>query len=609
MDKTVLIKKIKNRFSSKEEKFKEYYKKTYSTYTFLKDIADTRYLKPVKGELREYQLMILDFANQWFKKFESLGINYFLIGGNLLGAYRNHGFIPWDDDIDVGMMREDFSKLINYLKDNFTELDVSSISYSAKNRSLVVKNHIEKNPDKVSFAIFPTHLQILQGCDMQNLKTLDLHPYDFYPDEMPEDELKKLSAEIKKQKNKLNNFAVINDFLQNEQLEIKESDKIYYGIDNYDFTFLQFSEWYRKSDIFPLKKVAYENIECFIPNNPEKFLTINYGKDYMEMPQKIFLDSHIGFRKEVLNLEASLNKQVLLKKIKRRFFTSKTEIFKELYKKFKPCTDLLLDIVDIKTVKRCQDKVLRSEQLKCLDFCKKMTDFFDENSLEYFITSGSLIGAVRHKGFVPWDDDFDVGMMRADYEKLKEMLRRNFKEIDISEIAISKHNKDAVIDKALKNSNGEIMYFIGPKYIQIYQGSGLANCVLIDVFPHEYYKESYTLDEHKKYMSGIKNKIAEIDNFKDIIKFLDNEIQTNENVVEKSGKIYYGVDSLGSYIVNPTDFYYEDKIFPRKKIEFEREEFWAPNNPEAYIKVQYPDYLAFPKNFSIAPFLKIKLKF
>lgn len=609
MDRAVLLKKIKNKFVSREQKFREYYKKTYSTYMFLKDIADTRYLKPVKGELREYQLVLLRFAKEWFDKFDALDIKYYLIGGNLLGAYRNQGFIPWDDDIDIGMMREDFNKLIDYLKSNFIQMDVSRISYSARNRSLVVKEHIEKHPDEISFAIFPTHLQIMQGRDMQNLKTLDIHPYDFYPDDLSENDLKNKVAEIKKQKNKINNFAEINEFLQKEKVEIKDSNKIYYGIDNYDFTFLQFTDWYRKEDIFPLQKVKYENIECYIPNKPEKFLTINYGKDYMEMPQKIFLDSHINYRKEVSNFKASLDKQVLLKKLKRKYFTPKVEVYKKLYKKFKPCTDMLLDIVDIKTVKPCKDKVLREEQLKCLEFAKKMTDFFDSNNLEYFITSGTLIGAVRHRGFVPWDDDFDVGMMRKDYERLKEVLRTNFTAIDISEISISKHNKDSVVDKALKNSNGKILFYIGPKYIQIYQGKGFADCTLIDVFPHEYYREDYTLEEHKKYMSFIKNKIAEIDDFKSIVEYLNNDIKTNTNVVEKSGKIYYGVDSLGSYIVNPTDFYYQDKIFPRKKMKFENYEFWAPSNPDAYIRVQYSDYMSFPKNFSVAPFLKIKLKF
>ena len=46
----------------------------------------------------------------------------------------------------------------------------------------------------------------------------------------------------------------------------------------------------------------------------------------------------------------------------------------------------------------------------------------NENNLHYFISGGTLIGAVRHSGFIPWDDDIDVGMPRPDYQKLIETI-------------------------------------------------------------------------------------------------------------------------------------------------------------------------------------------
>ena len=58
---------------------------------------------------------------------------------------------------------------------------------------------------------------------------------------------------------------------------------------------------------------------------------------------------------------------------------------------------------------------LKSIQLEVMDHFDK---WCRENGVTYFITAGTLIGALRHKGFIPWDDDIDVVMLRADYEKM-----------------------------------------------------------------------------------------------------------------------------------------------------------------------------------------------
>ena len=57
-----------------------------------------------------------------------------------------------------------------------------------------------------------------------------------------------------------------------------------------------------------------------------------------------------------------------------------------------------------------------------LNLAKRIIDIINDNGLRYWVTYGTLLGAIRHKGFIPWDDDFDIGMPREDYNKLLEIF-------------------------------------------------------------------------------------------------------------------------------------------------------------------------------------------
>lgn len=65
--------------------------------------------------------------------------------------------------------------------------------------------------------------------------------------------------------------------------------------------------------------------------------------------------------------------------------------------------------------------VLKKLQKEQFDIAKKVTGICDKYNLQYFLIGGTLLGAVRHGGFIPWDDDFDIGMPRKDYEQFLEI--------------------------------------------------------------------------------------------------------------------------------------------------------------------------------------------
>ena len=63
-------------------------------------------------------------------------------------------------------------------------------------------------------------------------------------------------------------------------------------------------------------------------------------------------------------------------------------------------------------------------QEKLLEMATWLTRYLDEHGLRYYVICGSFLGAARHKGFIPWDDDFDIAMPRPDYECLLKLMNK-----------------------------------------------------------------------------------------------------------------------------------------------------------------------------------------
>lgn len=318
------------------------YKKQYKYYkeklATLQASINIKELKPCKGALRSWQLELLDYSKKLFKLFDEWELNYFAIAGTLLGAYRHKGFIPWDDDIDIGMLRPDYEKLKKCLTKHGIEIKINNITQD--NKYFIVNKYINKYKNKLLYINCPGVLQIFQGNSIKHCMALDVFNYDYIKDDITLDELKDYINQIKKTYLATKNFRLYIDFMYKEleksSIIVKKSNTLYTAIDNDDTFSFPCRGIYYIDDVFPLKKISFEDIQLNVPNNIEKFLYLNYGEDYMNIPSSITLNNHVLYRKHYRDNLFSQQKNIINKFLYTRFrYLFKYKYYKKLITKNK----------------------------------------------------------------------------------------------------------------------------------------------------------------------------------------------------------------------------------------------------------------------------------
>ncbi|MGN0504576.1 MAG: phosphorylcholine transferase LicD [Ruminococcus sp.] len=134
-----------------------------------------------------------------------------------------------------------------------------------------------------------------------------------------------------------------------------------------------------------------------------------------------------------------------------------------------------------------RNQIMRKLQLEELEILRYFDSFCRENNLRYYIVGGSLIGAVRHKGFIPWDDDIDVSMPREDFDKLLKIAGEKLSPDYF--LQNQKTEKGCYFYYAKLRKNGT--YFGEDKFEHLPLHKG----IFIDIFPLDFVPSSNALQK------------------------------------------------------------------------------------------------------------------
>lgn len=235
--------------------------------------------------------------------------------------------------------------------------------------------------------------------------------------------------------------------------------------------------------------------------------------------------------------------------------------------------------LDITTIPPAEGQV-RDIQLANLALLKEMDYVCKQNGLTYWLDFGTLLGAVRHRGFIPWDDDIDLGMPRVDYNKLIQAFSQTSKNPDIFVDYCQCTNKPCQLILKIQHKKCSKLF--------------------VDIFPYDQFSENLSVNEQLMESKKLKNIRIQIQK-KYNKNLLNEEIKTilekQRYVVEKQSQsklLFWGLDYSHHWKNWFTD---SDTIYPLKEIEFEKNMFPCFNYVEKYLQKVYGNYMKYPKKF------------
>ncbi len=236
-----------------------------------------------------------------------------------------------------------------------------------------------------------------------------------------------------------------------------------------------------------------------------------------------------------------------------------------------------------------EGSILRQVQLRLLDMLLYLDSVCKKLSVPYRIDGGNVLGAIRHNGFIPWDDDVDIVVEKKYYKKLCNYLKNN----PHNQYVLQSPETDRgrlVFWNALRDTKSEYLHKNNNDWNDTFVYKGLQ----IDIFC---------------YTSGIipsLHKIGSIVHGKMISKIIGKSFFWAKALYSLEKYFLNPLFSAISHLFGNKNYYmhvygvpfpyrfHKDVLFPYKDIEFEGHVFPGPANPEEFCKIIYKNYMDLP---------------
>ncbi len=243
---------------------------------------------------------------------------------------------------------------------------------------------------------------------------------------------------------------------------------------------------------------------------------------------------------------------------------------------------------------------LEQARLVMVKMLKVFANICEKHNLTYWLDFGTLLGAVRHGGFIPWDDDLDVSMPRKDYEKFKKIAPKELPyDIHFQTRSTALGNRWRYVKLRDKYST-YITVSDKREHVKYHRG------IFIDIFPSDFTAKSikgkrmwlhrrfqfsdFTLvSKHSKLINSLAIFPVKLIGYKLFYYLLSQSIKTPKS---KQRYCSCGLDmNIGyTHIDVPLEH-----LFPLQKIKFEDSDFYAPKDLDAFLTCRFGDYMTLPK--------------